>query len=225
MSQSITLSKNKHYSILLIGGTGVGKSCLKNRIIKKKFQTEISTIGVNYQHLDYSYKNKQIKLMITDTAGQEQFKSITKSYYKDCFAVLFCFAGDTPKSLKDAEHYARQFQVNYQNSKAPEGFTPVCLFVRNKCDLPDNIFTQNVIDNTINGISEFYQEFKGFQNIKFFEVSAKEGTNTESLLQYVVEELDKQNVFDAKEQQNVTAILDQNKDKQKDETSQQGCCK
>ncbi|KAL4456314.1 hypothetical protein ABPG74_014275, partial [Tetrahymena malaccensis] len=216
-----------HYSILLIGGTGVGKSCLKNRIIKKKFQTEISTVGVNQQHLEYSYKNKQIKLMITDTAGQEQFKSITKSYYKDCFAVLFCFSGDTPKSLKEAEHYARQFQVNYQNSKAPEGFAPVCLFVRNKCDMPENIFTQNVIDNTINGISELYQEFKGFQKIKFFDVSAKEGTNTENLLQYIVEELDKQNVFDIKEQ-NGTVILNQNGDNDKNKQNgnqNSGCCK
>lgn len=61
----------------------VGKSCVLLNYIEKKFREEHdTTIGVEFGSQIFKYKDKVIKIQIWDTAGQESFRSITRSYYK-----------------------------------------------------------------------------------------------------------------------------------------------
>ncbi|RZS04043.1 hypothetical protein BHM03_00034314, partial [Ensete ventricosum] len=61
------------FKLLLIGDSGVGKSCLLLRFAK------IRTVEQD---------GKTIKLQIWDTAGQERFRTITSSYYRGAHGII-----------------------------------------------------------------------------------------------------------------------------------------
>ena len=68
------------FKILLIGDSGVGKTCLMFRFSDQKFQESyISTIGVDFKMKTLEVDGKKIRLQIWDTAGQERFRTITSS--------------------------------------------------------------------------------------------------------------------------------------------------
>ncbi|ETW31864.1 Ras-like GTP-binding protein YPT1 [Plasmodium falciparum FCH/4] len=71
------------FKILLIGDSGVGKSCLLLRFADDTYtDSYISTIGVDFKIKTIEIEDKIIKLQIWDTAGQERFRTITSSYYR-----------------------------------------------------------------------------------------------------------------------------------------------
>jgi Ras-related protein Rab-2A len=71
---------------------GVGKSCLLLQFTDKRFQhVHDLTIGVEFGSRMVSIDDKQIKLQIWDTAGQESFRSITRSYYRGAAGALLVY--------------------------------------------------------------------------------------------------------------------------------------
>lgn len=79
--------------MIIIGDTGVGKSCILAKLIKEEFRDEHNvTIGVEFGNYCMLVNNENmIKLQIWDTAGQESFRSITRIFYKGSHAVLVVF--------------------------------------------------------------------------------------------------------------------------------------
>jgi Ras-related protein Rab-2A len=79
--------------LILIGDTGVGKSCILAKLIKEEFKEEHNvTIGVEFGNYSMIVNNDQMmKLQIWDTAGQESFRSITRIFYKGSQAVMLVF--------------------------------------------------------------------------------------------------------------------------------------
>ena len=68
--------------ILLVGDSGVGKSCLLVRFVEDKFSPSfITTIGIDFKIKTVDINGKKIKLQLWDTAGQERFRTITTAYY------------------------------------------------------------------------------------------------------------------------------------------------
>ncbi|KAJ6747919.1 SUBTILISIN-LIKE PROTEASE, partial [Salix koriyanagi] len=77
---------------IIIGDTGVGKSCLLLQFTDKRFQpVHDLTIGVEFGARMITIDNKPIKLQIWDTAGQESFRSITRSYYRGAAGALLVY--------------------------------------------------------------------------------------------------------------------------------------
>merc|ERR1712036_162424 len=77
---------------IIIGDTGVGKSCLLLQFTDKRFRTDHDlTIGVEFGARVVNVEDKQIKLQIWDTAGQETFRSITRSYYRGAAGALLVY--------------------------------------------------------------------------------------------------------------------------------------
>lgn len=71
---------------------GVGKSCLLLQFTDKRFRQQHDlTIGVEFGARTIQIDNKNIKLQIWDTAGQESFKSITRSYYRGAAGALLVY--------------------------------------------------------------------------------------------------------------------------------------
>jgi len=71
------------FKFIIIGDSFVGKSCLMMRFIEEKFSTLTDpTIGVEFGTKVVAVGNQQIKVQIWDTAGQESYRSITRSYFK-----------------------------------------------------------------------------------------------------------------------------------------------
>ncbi|EFA79326.1 Rab GTPase [Heterostelium album PN500] len=80
------------FKYIIIGDTGVGKSCLLLQFTDKRFQpVHDLTIGVEFGARMISIDNKPIKLQIWDTAGQESFRSITRSYYRGSAGALLVY--------------------------------------------------------------------------------------------------------------------------------------
>ena len=78
--------------LLLIGDSGVGKSCLLLRFSDDAFNTSfITTIGIDFKIRTVEIDNKRCKLQIWDTAGQERFRTITTAYYRGAMGILLVY--------------------------------------------------------------------------------------------------------------------------------------
>ena len=89
MSEQATGNK-----IVLLGDSGVGKTCLISRFISGQFDANVnSTNGASYasKKVDYPDLGTSLVLDIWDTAGQEKYKSLTKFFYKDAAMVILVY--------------------------------------------------------------------------------------------------------------------------------------
>eukprot|EP00435_Cladocopium_sp_Y103_P047622 s1301_g14.t1 len=98
-------------------------------IFDKRFRTDHDlTIGVEFGARLINIDNKQIKLQIWDTAGQESFRSITRSYYRGASGALLVY----DISRRDTfNHLTRWLDEARQNANA----NMVIMLIGNKCDL------------------------------------------------------------------------------------------
>ena len=96
--------------IVLLGDSGVGKTCIISRYISGSFEAnEKSTNGASYasKRVDYPDIKKSLILDIWDTAGQEKFKALTKFFYKDAAIVILVYditRRDSFDNLKNVWH-------------------------------------------------------------------------------------------------------------------------
>ena len=82
------------HKIVLLGDSGVGKTCIISRFISGQFDINVnSTNGASYasKKIDYPELGKSLMLDIWDTAGQEKYKSLTKFFYKDAAMVILVY--------------------------------------------------------------------------------------------------------------------------------------
>ena len=118
--------------IVLLGDSGVGKTCIISRYISGAFDHNApSTNGASYASkiINFEKLNKTISLDIWDTAGQEKYKALTKFFYKDaavCILVYDITRKESFQSLKD--FWYSQLKENSEEN--------IVLGVAgNKCDL------------------------------------------------------------------------------------------
>lgn len=80
------------FKLIVVGDVGVGKTSLISRFITGQFnQHHDFTVGIEFGDKKIAVNNRTIKLQIWDTAGQEEFKAVTRSYYRSCAAALVVF--------------------------------------------------------------------------------------------------------------------------------------
>lgn len=92
LSLPIQVHHHRRYRFCLFWDEGVGKSCLLLQFIDKRFrQKHEVTIGVEFGAKMIEYDNLNIKLQIWDTAGQESFRSITRSYYRSAAGAIIVY--------------------------------------------------------------------------------------------------------------------------------------
>ena len=120
------------FKYILVGDSCVGKSCLLLQFTNHRFEhMHDMTIGVEFGTYLHTLDNGDIiKLQIWDTAGQESFKSITKSYYRHSVCALVVFDVTDEKSYKNV--------VGWINDVKAYAHSPITIvLVGNKCDLED----------------------------------------------------------------------------------------
>ncbi|KAF3789308.1 GTP-binding protein [Nymphaea thermarum] len=151
------------FKLLLIGDSGVGKSCLLLRFADDSYlESYISTIGVDFKIRTVEQDGKTIKLQIWDTAGQERFRTITSSYYRGAHGIIVVYDVTDQESFNNVKQW-----LNEIDRYASENVNK--LLVGNKCDLTD----KKVVP---------YETAKAFADeigIPFMEASAKNATNVE----------------------------------------------
>ena len=91
------MSKDKlRYKMTLIGDTGVGKTSLFKKLVKGIYEEKtISTIGIDKKSLNFTINTsegeKEIEITLFDTAGQEKFKSISISYFRESKGLIMVY--------------------------------------------------------------------------------------------------------------------------------------
>eukprot|EP00012_Vannella_robusta_P002365 CAMPEP_0206190732 /NCGR_PEP_ID=MMETSP0166-20121206/4916_1 /ASSEMBLY_ACC=CAM_ASM_000260 /TAXON_ID=95228 /ORGANISM="Vannella robusta, Strain DIVA3 518/3/11/1/6" /LENGTH=203 /DNA_ID=CAMNT_0053606849 /DNA_START=1415 /DNA_END=2026 /DNA_ORIENTATION=- len=163
------------FKLLLIGDSGVGKSCLLLRFADDTYtESYISTIGVDFKIRTIDIGGKSIKLQIWDTAGQERFRTITSSYYRGAHGIIVVYDVTDQASFCNVKQWLQEI-----DRYACENVNK--LLVGNKCDLT----TKKVVDyNTA-------KEFADGLGIPFLETSAKNSTNVEDAFVTMATEIQK----------------------------------
>ena len=82
----------QRFALLMIGDSGVGKSSLLLRFSDDKYrESDSSTIGVDFKVKQVELDGKQVKLQMWDTAGQEKYRTITSSYYRNAQGIIVAY--------------------------------------------------------------------------------------------------------------------------------------
>lgn len=151
------------FKYIIIGDTGVGKSCLLLQFTDKRFRNDHDlTIGVEFGARMVSVGGKDIKLQIWDTAGQESFRSITRSYYRGAAGALLVY----DITRKDTfAHLATWLEEARQNGNP----AMTIMLVGNKTDLESRRMVS----------TEEGRRFAENNGLLFLEASAKTATNVE----------------------------------------------
>ncbi|EOR04099.1 hypothetical protein E3P92_00047 [Wallemia ichthyophaga] len=149
--------------LLLIGDSGVGKSCLLLRFCDDAWTPSfITTIGIDFKIRTIELDGKRIKLQIWDTAGQERFRTITTAYYRGAMGILLVYDVTDERSFNNVRTWHSNV-VQY----ASEGVNKI--LVGNKCDWDEK-----------RAISQDQgKELADSLEIKFIETSAKNNIGVE----------------------------------------------
>lgn len=101
------------FSVIILGDTGVGKSCILLRFSDDKFNEQHNvTIGVEYGTKELSIGNTRIKLKIWDTAGQESFRGITRTFYRRAEGVLLVYDATARHTFDNLENWIAEIRQN-----------------------------------------------------------------------------------------------------------------
>ena len=122
------MSKKEHHKVVLLGGSGVGKSSIAMRYVRDVFfECNESTIGAAFLTMPVSHEGREISLDIWDTAGQERYSSLAPMYYRGSSAAVVVYDITSAESLNQAKRWVREVQG------AVEGCA--IILVGNKVDL------------------------------------------------------------------------------------------
>jgi len=149
--------------LLMIGDSGVGKTCLLLRYANESFSpTFITTIGIDFKIKNIEIDTKRIKLQIWDTAGQERFRTITTSYFRGAQGILLVYDVTDRRSFESIRNWISQIQQHADVHVNK-------ILVGNKCDM---------LDEKVVSTEEGQKLAKEF-DIDFWEASAKNDINVE----------------------------------------------
>ena len=174
MSKESKLSNYEYlFKIILIGNSGVGKSSILQRYMKRAFDANYKiTIGVDFLMKSLVINNQIVKLQVWDTAGQEKYKSMVSSYYRGANVALIVFDITNHQSFDSLPMWIENFYKNGPEQKN-------IILIGNKKDLAD---LRQVTQQEAEAFSET-------NNMMYFETSAKEGDNIEYIFNYAAEKL------------------------------------
>lgn len=146
---------------IIVGDSGVGKSNLLLRFVYDKFKKDHEvTIGVEFGAKNLNINKKSYKIQIWDTAGQEQFRSITRAYYKSAACGFLVYDITNKDSFINVQTW-----IDECKSQCPSTIT--LFLIGNKTDLNDNRAVTY----------EEGENLAKLNDMKFFETSAKENFN------------------------------------------------
>eukprot|EP00042_Codosiga_hollandica_P026788 m.128949 g.128949 ORF g.128949 m.128949 type:complete len:204 (-) comp52301_c0_seq1:186-797(-) len=151
------------FKLLLIGDSGVGKSCLLLRFADDTYtESYISTIGVDFKIRTIELDGKTVKLQIWDTAGQERFRTITSSYYRGAHGIIVVYDITDQESFTNVKTWLQEID-RYATENVNK------LLVGNKSDLT----AKRAVDYAA------AKEYADSISVPFLETSAKNSTNVE----------------------------------------------
>ena len=159
---------NLTFKIITLGNPGVGKTSIIQRYLGNSFDdNSMSTVGILFSYKVVKLDNNEsINLKLIDTGGQEKYRSMSKSYFRNTDGVLFVFSLNNSESFKEITEWIKMFNDNNNGKNNIPRY-----LVGNKCDLQKEI-EQDKID----AIAKEY-------DLKYYETSAKTNVEIDKLFE------------------------------------------
>ena len=161
------------FNFVIVGESGVGKSCIVLNFAEQKPRRQHQvTIACEFAARIMPVKGRDIKIQIWDTAGQENFRSITRSYYRSSVAAIVVYDITSKRSFEKIASWLEELRENAHIKVS-------IVLVGNKSDLDDSrevLFEQ--------GLALARQH-----KIKFMETCAFELQTIEPLFKVLAEEV------------------------------------
>lgn len=162
------------FKILIVGDINTGKTSILDQFTNGHFDgSYISTIGIDFNVKILSINESIcVKLQVWDTCGQERFRSLTRSYYRDTDAIIIVYDITNRKSFENAKVWMKEIDQYVNTSVLP-------VLVGNKTDL----YPKRAV--------QFYEGYRlaNERFMEFFETSAKYDNNIETLFQFIATKL------------------------------------
>ena len=168
-------SKRYDAKLVILGASGVGKTCLGLRFVKDQFVTyTASTIGASFLVKELVCNNQKMTMQIWDTAGQERFRSMAPLYYRGAVAAILVFSITDEASFEKLKEWVRELKQNH-----PVDEPMVLAIACNKCDLSE----QRVVP------WETASQYAESIGALIYETSAKSNTGVSNLFTDVARKL------------------------------------
>eukprot|EP01083_Nonionella_stella_P084985 235349_1 len=170
--------------LLMIGDSGVGKSCLVLRFSNDEFTSSfITTIGIDFKIKTMEIDGKRVKLQLWDTAGQERFRTITNAYYRGAHGVLLVYDVTDEHSFMNMRGWMNNIEQHASDHIAK-------VIIGNKCDMMDD---RVVPSDKGKALALEY-------NAPFYETSAKNNINVTKVFVDIARTVIKQHFSDDTEE-------------------------
>ena len=155
-----------NFKMIVLGDPGVGKSCLTSRATKDVFSEEYAaTLGFEFLTFNAKIEDKNIKLQIWDTCGQEMYKSLISNFYRNASLAMLVYAIDDKNSFINVTKWIKEIKL--QSSPDIK-----LILIGNKADL------ENKRKVTLEEANKLKEE----NDILYFkETSAKSGINAKEV--------------------------------------------
>ena len=166
---------------VIIGDSGVGKSNILLRYINNTFSDEFkTTVGVEFGAKNLEVNGRIYRIQIWDTAGQENFRSIARAYYKNSVCACIVYDITNRNSFNSIQSW-----IDDCVKQSPKSI--LFILIGNKNDLNESREVQY----------EEGVEFAKKRNMIFLETSAKTGNNISTIFDKSIRQIDK-NILDNK---------------------------
>ncbi|KAM5227645.1 ras-related protein Rab-26 [Ctenodactylus gundi] len=167
------------FKVMLVGDSGVGKTCLLMRFKDGAFLAGsfISTVGIDFRNKVLDVDGMKVKLQIWDTAGQERFRSVTHAYYRDAHALLLLYDVTNKASFDNIQAWLAEIQEYAQHDV-------VLMLLGNKVDSAQ----ERVVKR------EDGEKLAKVYGLPFMETSGKIGLNVDLAFTAIAKELKQRSV-------------------------------
>ena len=191
------------YKILLLGDSDSNKRRIFNKIIYNKIDKLMtSTLGVDFETKNITYKNKNYSIRLFDSAGQERFQSVTKAYYHmaDGFFIVFNLSNEN--SLNSIKRWIDSSKEVIENPR----IVILGHETQNNNNIPEKI------------INEY---LKNYSEYKFLKVCPEKNKNIQEALYTMIDLLDgdyeEENIKEQEEFFKINKVKQRTKDLKKNQ--------
>lgn len=160
------------YKCVMVGDSGVGKSSLLTRLTENRFSsTSMPTIGVDFGVRRFEVNSKRIKLQMWDCAGNEKWRSVTPTYYRDAHVVILLFDLTSAESFEHVSDWLKEADTHV--GRTP----PQHLLIGTKADEAKH---RRRVDTTK------AQDYAKQHDMPYVEVSSKHAESQEAIHKAIV---------------------------------------